>query len=145
MCQSLFLSCHFIKKETLLQRFPCEFCKIFWSTFFSEHLFMTAFILQQLLALYIAIIYSWKLLRSEKALVGKKNSFIYLNDFTDLDFFITDIFLFFSFFFLTIASLHCYAKRMLYSEQSIVLLARGHLNKMFLTNFENSNSISHIL
>ena len=83
MCQSLFLSCHFIKKETLLQRFPCEFCKIFWSTFFSEHLFMTAFILQQLLALYIAIIYSWKLLRSEKALVGKKNSFIYLNDFTD--------------------------------------------------------------
>ena len=99
MCQSLFLSCHFIKKETLLQRFPCEFCKIFWSTFFSEHLFMTAFILQQLLALYIAIIYSWKLLRSEKALVGKKNSFIYLNDFTDLDFFITDIFFFFSFFF----------------------------------------------
>ena len=48
-----------------------------------EHLFMTAFILQQLLALYIAIIYSWKLLRSEKALVGTKNSFIYLNDFTD--------------------------------------------------------------
>ena len=60
---------------------------------------MTAFILQQLLALYIAIIYSWKLFRSEKALVGKKNSFIYLNDFTDLDFFITDIFFFFSFFF----------------------------------------------
>ena len=33
---------------------------------------MTASILQQLLALYFAIIYSWELSSSEKSLVGKK-------------------------------------------------------------------------
>ena len=37
-----------------------------------------------------------------------------------------------------------YAKRMLYSEQPTFLLARGHLNTMILTNFENLNSISNI-
>ena len=36
-----------------------------------------------------------------------------------------------------------YAKRMLYSEQPAVLLARRHLNTMNLTNFENLNSISN--
>ena len=34
LCQSLFLSCNFIKKETLAQGFSCEFCKIFKNTFF---------------------------------------------------------------------------------------------------------------
>ena len=37
-----------------------------------------------------------------------------------------------------------YAKRMLYSEEPTVLLARRHLNTMILTNFENLNSISNI-
>ena len=29
---------NFIKKDTLAQVFPCEFCEIFKSTFFIEHL-----------------------------------------------------------------------------------------------------------
>lgn len=37
-----------------------------------------------------------------------------------------------------------YTKRMLHSEQQIVVLARTHLNTMILTNFENFNSISNI-
>ena len=36
------------------------------------------------------------------------------------------------------------AKRMLYSEQPAILLARRHLKTMLLTNFENVNSISNI-
>ena len=47
LCQSLFLSCNFIK-----------FCKIFKNSFSTEYLWMNASILQQLLALYFAIIYS---------------------------------------------------------------------------------------
>ena len=35
--------------------------------------------------------------------------------------------------------------RKAYSEQPTVLLARGHLNTMLLTNFENLNSILNIL
>ena len=51
---------------------------------------MSASILQQLLALYFAIVYSWQLSSSEKSLSRKK--FIqYLMDFTDL--FYVDIFL----------------------------------------------------
>ena len=40
LCQSLFfnkvadLACNFIKKETLAQVFPCEFCEISKNTFF---------------------------------------------------------------------------------------------------------------
>ena len=78
MCQSRFLSCNFIKKETLAQGFPCEFCKIFKDTFFIEHLWMTSSILQQLLALYFAIIYNWQVSSSENSLVGKKYSSVYL-------------------------------------------------------------------
>ena len=48
-----------------------------------EYLWMTASILQQLLALQIAIIYGWQLSSSEKSLVGKKYSSIYFKDFTD--------------------------------------------------------------
>ena len=33
LCQSLFLSCNFVNKETLAQRFFCEFCKIFKNSF----------------------------------------------------------------------------------------------------------------
>ena len=37
-----------------------------------------------------------------------------------------------------------YTKRMLYSEQPTVLIARRHLDTMIFTNFENFNSISNI-
>ena len=36
LCQSLFLTCNFIKEETLTQAFSCEFCKIFKNTVFTE-------------------------------------------------------------------------------------------------------------
>ena len=93
---------------------------------------MTASILQQLLALYVAITYSWQLSSSEKSLVWKKNSSIYFKGFSDLDLFYTFFFIF------------SYAKRMLYSEQPTVSLAWRNLNTMLLTNFENLNSISNI-
>ena len=48
---------------------------------------MTASILQQLLNLHFAIIYSWQLSSSGKSLLGKKKSSIYFKYFTDLDFF----------------------------------------------------------
>ena len=51
MCKSLFLSCNFIKKETLAQSFSFEFHKCFKNTFFTEHLWMIASDLQQLLVL----------------------------------------------------------------------------------------------
>ena len=54
LCQSLFLSSNFIKKETLAQGFSYKFCKIFKNTFFTDHLWITASTLQQLLALYIS-------------------------------------------------------------------------------------------
>ena len=66
------VSLNFIKKETLTHGFSCEFCKIFKSISFTEHLCMTASILQQLLALYFAITHSWQLSSSEKSLVWKK-------------------------------------------------------------------------
>ena len=58
LCHSLFLSCNFIKKETLTQGFSRGLCKIFKNTFFTEHLWMHASILQKLLTLYFAIINS---------------------------------------------------------------------------------------
>ena len=78
---------------------------------------MTASILQQLLALYFAIRYSWQLSSSEKSLVGKKNSSVCLKDFTDLDFFFTFCL---SCFFHFLWKMHVYvlgyAEYMLYSE-----------------------------
>ena len=44
-CASLFfnkVAGNFIKKETLVQVFSCEFSKIFKNTFFTEHLRATA-------------------------------------------------------------------------------------------------------
>ena len=35
--------CKFINKETLAQVFSCEFCEISKNTFFTEHLWVTAF------------------------------------------------------------------------------------------------------
>ena len=37
-----FVSCNFIKKETLAQVFSCEFFEIYKNTFFTEHLRPTA-------------------------------------------------------------------------------------------------------
>ena len=51
--------------------------------------------LQQLLNLYFAIINSLQLSSSETSFVGGKNSSIYFKVFTGLDFFYTDIFIFF--------------------------------------------------
>ena len=98
---------------------------------------MAASILQQLLALYFTIIYSWQLSSSEKSIMGKKSS-ICLEDFTDLDFFFFSFFFhLFSFSFTNPAYLVGYTKIMLYSQQPTVVLARRHLNTILLTNFEN--------
>ena len=35
-------ACKFIKKETLAQVFSCEFCKLFKTKFFTEHIWATA-------------------------------------------------------------------------------------------------------
>ena len=112
--QSLFLNCNFIKKETLAKGFSCEFCKISKNSFFTEHLWMTASILQQLLALYFAIIYSWQV-SSRK----------------------------FKSFSLTNACLPCrlHQAYAVYFEKPTVFLVRKHLNTMLSTNFENLNSI----
>ena len=56
----------------MAQGFSCEFCKIFKNVFFKEHVWMTASILQKLLASYFAIIYSWQLSSSGKTTVGKE-------------------------------------------------------------------------
>ena len=44
MAESLFSAsaCNFIKKETLVQVFSCEFCEIFMNIYFEEHLGTTA-------------------------------------------------------------------------------------------------------
>ena len=57
---------------------------------------MTASILQQLLAIYFAIIYSWQLSSGEKLLVGKKTQPYISRIFADLDFFHKDFFFSFS-------------------------------------------------
>ena len=85
-----------------------------------------------MLALYFAIICRWQLSSSEKLLVGKENSSIYFRDLTDLDIFYTDIV--FHFLWQMPVYLVGYAKCMLYSEQSTVLL----------THFENLDFISNI-
>ena len=36
-------ACNLPKKETLVHVFSCEFCEIFKSTIFTEHLWVTAF------------------------------------------------------------------------------------------------------
>ena len=98
---------------------------------------MTDSSLQQLLASYFAITYTWQLSSSEKLLVGKQNSSIHFNDLTDLDFFYKHIvFILFenSLFTLMVTQ----------SVKPTVLLARRHPNTMLLTNFENINSISNI-
>ena len=99
---------------------------------------MTASVLQQLLASYFAIIYSWQLSSSEN------NSSIYLKYFTDLDFFFPIFFLVFSFF-LTNACLPCQLRKayaVTWAANRFVVWR--HLNTILLTNFENLNPISNI-
>ena len=103
---------------------------------------MTASILQQLLAIYFAIIYSWQLSSGEKLLVGKKTQPYISRIFADLDFFHKDFF--FHFHWEMFVYLVGYAKRILCSEQPTVSLAWRDLSTMLLTNFENLNSISNI-
>ena len=144
-CASLFLSCYSIKKETLAQGFSCEFCNIFKNTFFTGPSGWLPLFQNSWLALYFAIIYRWQLSRSEKSLVGKKDSSIYDKDFTDLDFFFIFFLFFFHFLWQIPVYLVSYANCLLYSEQATVLLSRRYLNITILTNFEILNSISNIL
>ena len=104
---------------------------------------MAVSILQQLLPLYFVIIYSWQLSSSEKLLAGKKID-PYISRILQIYISLTQTF-FFHFLWQMPVYLVGYAKRMLYSEQPTVLLARRHLNAMPLTNFENLNSILKIL
>ena len=138
ICAECLLSCNLIKKEALAQGCFCEFCKIFRSRLFTEYIWMTASILQQLLALYFAVAYSWQLLSSEKALVGRK--FIHISQ----HIYILIFFFFFVIFFDKCLFTLSVSDRLLYSEQTTVLLTWRHLNTMILTNFENLNSIWNI-
>ena len=54
------------QNKALAQGFSCEFRKIFKNNYFTENLWMTGSILQQLLALFFAILYSWQRSRREK-------------------------------------------------------------------------------
>ena len=56
-----------------------NFARFFRTSFFTEHVRITASILQQLLALYFAIICSmcrWQLSSGEESLVGKNHPYI---------------------------------------------------------------------
>ena len=123
LCQSLFLCCNFIKNEALAQEFSCEFCKIFKIIFFTEHLWMTASIYKScwLYTLQLFIAGNFQVVKSH--LVGKNSSFMYLKDFTDLDFFFSIFFLLVHFVWRIPVYLASYAKRMLYPEQPTVLLS----------------------
>ena len=44
-CARVSQACNFVKKETRAQEFSCEFCEIFKSTVFTEHLGTTAYII----------------------------------------------------------------------------------------------------
>ena len=47
---------NFITKETLAQLFSCEFCEISKNTFFTEHLWATASLLQQFSRRYLKLV-----------------------------------------------------------------------------------------
>ena len=99
---------------------------------------MAGSILQQLLALYFTIIYSWQLSSSEKSIMGKK--FIHMpQGFYRFRFLF--LFFFFSFFFIFFdkSCLPCWLhKDYAVLSAANVVLARRHLNTILLTNFENS-------
>ena len=55
---SFFFFCNFIKKESLVQVFSCEFCKISKNIFFTEHLRETASVIWKSISiLFIAAIH----------------------------------------------------------------------------------------
>ena len=83
----LFSAATFFKKRLWHKSFPVNF-----ERFLREPLLQNldaCSILQQLLALYFAIMCSWQLSSSEKSSVKKKDSSISLKVFTDLDLFFT--------------------------------------------------------
>ena len=53
-------------------KFSCDFCKIFKNAFLQNTCGWMLVCLQQLLALYFAIIYGWQLSSSERSLAGKE-------------------------------------------------------------------------
>ena len=116
-------------------------CICRWS-WIKEHHWMTGSILQKLLVLYLAIIYSRQLqvVRSRE----KKSFIISQGFFTDLNLFFLFFYYFYFFNWIKPVYLVSCTKRMLYSEQPTVLLARRHLNTVILTIFENLNSILNI-
>ena len=103
--------------------------QIFKNIFFLEHLWMTASVFKQLLALYFAIIYSWQLSSSEKSLVGKK---VHPHISRILQVSFTQIFVL-HFLWQMSVYLVGYGNCMLYSKQPTVLLARRYLKTKFLT------------
>ena len=96
-----------------------------------EHLWMTASVLQQLLALYFSIIYSWQLSSSEKTLLGKKIH-PFISRVLQIHISFTQMLFSFS---LTNAWLTCPLRK------SYAVLWAG--KTILLTNFENLNSISN--
>ena len=128
-----FYAATLLKKRLWHRGFRVNFCKMFKNTFFAERLWMTACILQQQMALYFAIKYSWQLSSREKSLFGKKILHIF-RGFYRFRHFLMKIFSF----------IFSYTKHMLYFEQTTVSLDWRHLNTILLTNFENLNSISNI-
>ena len=80
--QSIYLNCNFIKNKLWHRGFLVNFARSL----------RTPSILQQLLALYFANIYSWHVLSSEMSIVGKINLSTCFKNFTDFDFFYTDFF-----------------------------------------------------
>ena len=104
---------------------------------------MTASVLKQSLALYFPIICSWQLSSSEKSLVRKKNSSIYLKDFTD--FYYRNIF-----FFIYFDKCPCYPCRLrpavLGTANRFVGSETPKYNAfdLFSKNFKDLNSISNI-
>ena len=98
---------------------------------------MATSVLQQLLALCFAILYSWQLSSSEKSSIAEKIH-LYISRILQIQ--ISFFFFFFLFFEKCLFTLSV----MLYTEQPTVLLARRHLITMILNNFEISISILNI-
>ena len=68
-----------LKRETLAQGFFCKFCKILKTPFYRTSLDdCFYFTVQQLLVLYLAIIYSWQLPSSNNILMKYRFRFLFL-------------------------------------------------------------------
>ena len=50
-------ACNFIKKETLVQVFSCEFCEFFKNVFLTEHLLETASVVKKIV---IDVFFDWR-------------------------------------------------------------------------------------